>query len=95
MDIEEKLKGIVDAQGNSLYEHILNTIGKLVQDHPKNAYEVFEEFSLHVKQTGYKYNDTKNYSGSCRIWDNYPELAEYFDTISQYFVIEHSHCRDL
>ena len=87
MDIEDKLKSIKDLSGVNLYEHLLNTIGKLVQDHPSNAYEVFEEFSHFVKQNGYKYNDTKNYAESNRIRDKSAEISEYLEKISVYLVI--------
>lgn len=88
MEIEEKLKAIQDQKGNNLYEHLLNTIGKLVQDHPNNAYEVFEEYSHFVKQNNYKYNDTKNYLSGNKIQEKYSDVQEYLQSMSQYFVSE-------
>ena len=86
MDIEEKLKSIQGSNGNNLYEHLLNTIGKIVQDHPNNAYQVFEEFSHFVKQNSYKYNETKNYLQSDRLREKYADIQPYLEQISQYLV---------
>lgn len=86
MEIETKLKSIVAADGSTLYEHLLNTIGKLVQDHPKNAYEAFEEYSDFVKTTKYKYYDTANFRDSSKLRDSWDELAPYITKMREYFV---------
>lgn len=86
MDIEAKLKSIVAPNGTNLYEHFLNTIGKLVQDHPENAYDAFEEFSHFVKSSGYKYDDTTNYRDSNRLREGWEDLGPFLNKMKDYFV---------
>jgi radial spoke head protein 4/6 len=38
-----------DQQGKNLYDHLTETLMKLMLDHPKNAYEMFELVSAEVK----------------------------------------------
>ena len=61
MDIEEKLKTMKTSQGVSLYDHLLNTLGRLAETHPRNPLGSFEEHSQFVRDTGYHYADGRNY----------------------------------
>ncbi|CAD8116456.1 unnamed protein product [Paramecium sonneborni] len=60
--LKEKLQEIKDTNTN-LYQHLNNVLTKILLDNPKNAFELFEDYSFQVKQSGFtfeKYNEFDN-----------------------------------
>jgi hypothetical protein len=86
MDIEERLRGIKDKQGNNLYDHINNILGKLVEDHPNDPQKYFEEYSYYVRHSKYSFTDTKNYLNASQIRDPHASIAGHIDKLAKYFV---------
>ena len=86
MDIEEKLRGIKGKDGTNLYEHFANIIGKIVQDHPKNAYQIFEEYSHFIKQNNYNFTSNENYVDAYMLREKITEIQENLDKAAKYFV---------
>lgn len=87
MNIEDKLRSITDDKGVNLYDHLMNTLAKMLNDHPQNPYELFENYSVNVKQLGFQYNDIKNFEMETKLRDSYEDVQEYLESFAQYFVI--------
>lgn len=87
MDVEDKLKTLKGPDGSNLYEHFANIIGKIVQDHPKNAYEVFEQYSHYIKQNKYNYTSNENYVDAYKLREKYSEVEEELEKAAKYFVL--------
>lgn len=85
MDVEDKLKTLKGPDGSNLYEHFANIIGKIVQDHPKNAYEVFEQYSHYIKQNKYNYTSNENYVDAYKLREKYSEVEEELEKAAKYF----------
>lgn len=50
MDLEQKLKSIrLGRKGPTLYEHLLNIMGKMILDKVEDPLEKFEEYSEQLK----------------------------------------------
>ena len=63
---------ITDQEGNNLYNHLSNVLTKLVLDEPKNAYDVLEDYSHHVKLCKYDYKKHDDFiDNTNRICESY------------------------
>ena len=51
MDLEEKLRAIRNERGVTLYDHLLNVMGKIMLDQQKNPYTDFERISAELKDS--------------------------------------------
>ena len=61
--VKHQLKAPVDLEGNNvksdLYSHLTEVFNRILQYHPYDAYDKFEEISNMVKQTNLKFVDPK------------------------------------
>ncbi|KAM3137989.1 hypothetical protein pb186bvf_009884 [Paramecium bursaria] len=74
--LKEKLQQIKDGNTN-LYDHLTNVLTKILLDNPKNAFELFEDYSLQVKQSGYVFQKHQEYDNASRpIAQLDPEIAK-------------------
>jgi len=85
MDIEDKLKSLKGPDGSNLYEHFANIIGKIVQDHPKNSYEIFEQYSHYIKQKKYNYTSNENYVDAYKLREKFAEVEDELDKCARYY----------
>lgn len=85
MEVEDKLKSLKGSDGSNIYEHFANIIGKIVQDHPKNAYEIFEQYSHYIKQNKYNYTSNENYVDAYKLREKYDEVEQELEKAAKYF----------
>ena len=54
-DLKSKLENIKDSKGNNLYDQLCNVFSKITLDNPKNAYDILEDYSHHIKLHNYDF----------------------------------------
>jgi hypothetical protein len=48
--LKQKLESI-SAQDRNLYQHLSEVLRQMLIDNPRNAYDLFEEYSLQIRHT--------------------------------------------
>lgn len=77
-DIKHFLQNQKGKDGDkNLYEHLTNILGKILLENPKNAFDVFENYSHEIKETGYKYNDPSAFESKSKNRENYEEIKDW------------------
>lgn len=84
MEIEERLKHVKGHDGVSLYDHLVNLLGRLAEVNPLNAMKSFEEHSEYVRETKYTYTDMAHHRHADGRRDK--ENSQYLDQVAKYHV---------
>lgn len=68
----------------SLYDHLVNLLGRLAEVNPLNALKSFEEHSEYVRETKYSYTDMTHHRNAegRRDQDN----GQYLEQVAKYHV---------
>lgn len=85
MEIEERLKSIKSQEGTSLYDHLVNVLGRLAEANPINPVRSFDEHSQFVRESKYNYTDVKNYRNADGRRDK--GHSAYLDKTAKYMVV--------
>ncbi|EGR31624.1 radial spoke head protein, putative [Ichthyophthirius multifiliis] len=77
--LKQQLEQVVDNEGRNLYNHLSNVLTKLVLDEPKNAYDVLEDYSHHVKLCKYDFKQHSDFTDNTqRILEKYQDVQESY-----------------
>lgn len=77
-DLKEFLQSVKSPKGSqNLYEHFSNIFTKILLEHPKNAYDFFEDYSFDIKSNGYDYRQSQ---------DQFKKKGDKFEEIKDYAV---------
>ena len=75
-DLKEFLRSVKSAKGDhNLYDHLSSIFTKILLEHPKNAYDFFEDYSFDVKSNGYDYKKSQ---------DTFKRKKEKFEEIKDF-----------
>ncbi|KAL4480348.1 hypothetical protein ABPG74_020864 [Tetrahymena malaccensis] len=77
--LKAQLDKIKDKEGNTLTNHLSNLLTKLLLDDPHNAYYLFEDESLNIKQSKYDFRKHNEFQ------DNAERLREKYEAVSESF----------
>jgi len=70
---------VKDKEGQNLLAHLSNVLTKVLLDDPKNAYDVFEDYSHSVKLTKYDFKKHDEFQdNSARLREKYADVKEVF-----------------
>jgi hypothetical protein len=84
MEIEERLKHIKGKDGVSLYDHLVNLLGRLAETNPLNPLKSFEEHSEFVREAKYSYTDMAHHRSADGRRDK--DNGQYLEQVAKYHV---------
>jgi radial spoke head protein 4A len=61
----------------NLYDHLTNVLGKILLENPRNAYDVFENYSHEIKDTGYDYKHPSAFETKSKQREKYTEIQSW------------------
>ncbi len=84
-DLKNFLHSVKGPQDNNLYDHLSNIFTKILLENPKNAYDLFEDFSFDIKTNGYDYKKSQNDLKQKR--EKYEDLKDFIGRSNRLFAV--------
>ena len=88
-EIKKLLEEIKDNNNKTLKDHLNNILSRILLENPKNAYEIFEEFSLDIKINGFDPKKPKKYEETNHIRDNLNEVAPHLEKVAKLYQVKY------